>query len=413
MAAQLRAALAMPAPKDRRDAATAIAKDKLATIDNLRLVIGAVTAREAIEPGSHTERAPIWADGKVEDVEIVFYVPHGYDPTKPAPLIEAFHGTGGSGEGKDQLWGPTCEKLGALLVAPGEAGPNEGYQFSMRERDAAIGALRWAMLRFNVDTNRVFASGISRGGHLTWDVALRRPDRFAALAPFIGCPRFNLVRGQNNLRFLENAVNVPIRDLQGSKDDPGVLENLHSAFAKLDALHAKDAKLIEFPELGHEYEFAAVDWVEFFGKPHRDPDPEHVVFTCANLAESRAFWVEILAFNKDVAENPRLDVRAAEWGKLDTAAKQRAFIEEHIEQETARVDATRRAKGVFQIESRGVAKVRLLLGVDDFDPSVPVEVTFLGKTHKKKVSLDPRLMLTDYVERVDAAFVPIASVEVP
>ncbi len=413
MAAQLRAALEMPVPKDRRAAASAIANDKLATVDNLRLVIGAVMSRLPIEAGSHTERAPIWADGKVEDVEIVFYVPKSYDPTKPTPLIEAFHGTGGNGDGKDQLWAATCEKLGAILVAPGEAGPNEGYQFSMRERDAAIGALRWAMLRFNIDPNRVFASGISRGGHLTWDVSLRRPDRFAALAPFIGCPRFNLVRGQNNLRFLENLVNVPIRDLQGSKDDPGVLENLHEAFAKLEAFHARDAQLIEFKELGHEYEFGAVDWPEFFGKAERKPNPDHVVFTCANLAESRSFWVEILAFTKDVAENPRLDVRAAEWGKLDTAAKQRAFVQQHIEGETARVEATRTGKGNFHVEDRGVAKVRILLGIDDFDPSIPVEVTFHGKTFRKKVSLDPRLMLTDYVDRVDAAFVPVASVEVP
>src|SRR6185436_12932681 len=114
---------------------------------------------------------------------------------------------------------------------------NDGYAFSLRERDAALGAVRFAQANFAIDPNRIYATGISRGGHLTWDVALRRPDRFAALVPLIGCPRYQLVRGQNNLRFVENLVNVPIRDLQGSKDDPGVLQNLHEAFAKLEALH--------------------------------------------------------------------------------------------------------------------------------------------------------------------------------
>jgi dienelactone hydrolase len=413
MVAQLRAAMEMPVPRERRDAAKAIAKNPLATIDNLRLVIEATTARSLVGAGTHVERAPIWADGKVEDVELVTYVPKSYDPAKPAPLIASFHGTGGSGVGSDQMWRATCDKLGAIMVAPGEAGANEGYAWSMRERDAGLGAVRWAMMRFNIDPNRVFASGISRGGHLTWDLALRRPDRFAALAPFIGCPRFNLVRGQNNLRFLENVVDVPIRDLQGSKDDPKVIELLHTAFAKLAAFHAQDVKLIEFPERGHDFDFKAVDWVEFFGKAQRDPDPDHVVFTCANLAESRAFCVEVLLLGKDVAENPRLDIRAPEWQKLDTTAKQVDFIETRIEQETARVEVTRTSKGSYHVELRGATKVRILLGADDFDPAIPVDVLFQGKVLHRKAALDPKLMLTDYVERLDTAFVPIASIEVP
>jgi dienelactone hydrolase len=413
MAAQLRAAIEMPAPKDRRDAAKTIAKSSLATVDNLRLVIQAAATRPTVEAGTHVEHAPIWADGKVEDVELVTYVPKSYDPAKPAPLIASFHGTGGSGVGMDQMWRATCDKLGAILVAPSEAGPNEGYAFSMRERDAGLGAVRWAMTRFNIDPNRVYASGISRGGHLTWDLALRRPDRFAALAPLIGCPRFNLVRGQNNLRFLENVVDIPIRDLQGSKDDPEVIKLLHTAFAKLEAFRAKDVKLIEFPERGHDFDFTAVDWVEFFGKAQRDPDPDHVVFTCANLAESRDFWVEVLVLGKDVAENPRLDVASSEWQKLDTKQKQLDFVETRIEQETARVEVTRTAKGNFHVEMRGATKVRILLGADDFDPAVPVDVLFQGKVLHRRATVDPKLMLTDYVERLDTAFLPIASIEVP
>jgi dienelactone hydrolase len=413
MAAQLRAAIEMPVPRDRRDAAKAIARNPLATIDNLRLVIQAASSRPAVEAGTHVERAPIWADRMVEDVELVTYVPKSYDPAKPAPLIASFHGTGGSGVGMDQMWRATCDKLGAIMVAPSEAGPNEGYAWSMRERDAGLGAVRWAMTRFNIDPNRVYASGISRGGHLTWDLALRRPDHFAALAPFIGCPRFNLVGGQNNLRFLENAVDVPIRDLQGSKDNPKVIELLHTAFAKLEAFRAKDVKLIEFKDRGHDFDFSAVDWVDFFGKAQRNPDPDHVVFTCANLAESRAFWVEILVLTKDVVENPRLDIRSAEWQKLATTAQQVDFIEARIEQEAARVEVTRTAKGNFHVEARGAAKVRLLLGADDFDPAVPVDVLFQGKVLHRKATLDPKLMLTDYVERLDTAFIPIASIEVP
>jgi len=72
----------------------------------------------------------------------------------------------------------------------------------------------------------------SRGGHLTWDVSLRRPDRFAAIAPFIGCPRFNLVRGQNNMRFLRKI-----------EDHSGRLTNLVQDLLSLARIEAQEGSL--------------------------------------------------------------------------------------------------------------------------------------------------------------------------
>ena len=412
LADELRAAVAIAAPRERRAAAIALAKRKDASVPALLAAIELASTRDTAPTGPRVEHVTLHADGKPEETEIVLYVPRSYDATRPVPLIGAFHGTGASGVGLDTMWGVTSEALGAIVVAPGEAGPNEGYAFSKRERDAACEALRFACTRYLVDPDRVYGTGVSRGGHLTWDFALRRPDRFAALAPMIGCPRFQIVRGQNNLRFLENLVNVPIRDLQGSKDDPGVLQNLHEAFARLTDLHALDAKLIEFPERGHDFEFGAVDWPKFFGAAQRDPMPQRVVFTSANEDEARAFWVEIVQFTKDVVENPRLDVPAAEWAKLD-AAGQRRFVQERIDRGTARIVATRTGKGRFTVEAKGVAKFRLLLASEMFDPATPVEVTFQGKVTKRKLALDPRLLATEYVERLDRSFLPVASIELP
>ncbi len=177
-------------------------------------------------------------------------------------------------------------------------------------------------------------------------------------------------------------------------------------------MNARDAKLIEFPERGHSYDFEAVDWPEFFGGAERDPARDHVLFTCANLAEARAYWVEIVTFAKETAENPRIDVPAAQWNVLDSK-QQRDFVQERVDQATARIEVTRTGIGRFEAEGRGVAKLRLLLTVDAFDPAVPVEVQWQGKTHKRKAGFDPRLMLTDFVERLDTSLVPIASVEVP
>src|SRR5262245_13875897 len=102
----------MPVPKDRRAAVVAIAKRKEVTIPLVRQAIDVAMQFPAATPGQRIERAPIWADGKVEDTELVVFVPKSYDPKTPAPLIVAFHGTGGSGNGEDLMWRPVCEKLG-------------------------------------------------------------------------------------------------------------------------------------------------------------------------------------------------------------------------------------------------------------------------------------------------------------
>jgi hypothetical protein len=48
-----------------------------------------------------------------------------------------------------------------------------------------------------------------------------------------------------------------------------------------------------------------------------------------------------------------------------------------------------------------------------FDPAVPVEVVFNGKATRRKVVPDLKVLLTEFVERLDRSFLPIASIEVP
>ena len=40
--------------------------------------------------------------------------------------------------------------------------------------------------KYNVDSNRVYLTGLSMGGYGTWFTAMARPDLFAAIAPVCG-----------------------------------------------------------------------------------------------------------------------------------------------------------------------------------------------------------------------------------
>jgi dienelactone hydrolase len=364
------------------------------------------------KPGSRTQVLPLLVEGKSEPTELTYYVPHSRDPKKPAPLLLAFHGTGGRGVEVEPMWRAAAEKLGMLVLAPSEAGANEGYAFSSREREAALAALRWMRRNFDVDENRIFATGISRGGHLAWDLALRHPDLFAAIAPMIGGPRFQLDHGQNNLRFLENVVSLPIRDLQGAKDDPGLVANVRLAFARLDKLKAADAKLLEFPDMGHEFDFGAVEWPAFLGSARRNPVPERVVRLAARTDEARAFWVEITKLQKDVAEDVVPKVVASTWNGLNEDGK-RKFLEEEVERRTARLEVKQTGLGRFTAVGDKVASFRLLLTASMFDPSKPVQVLFGNRLVEKKATPDARVLLEDFVERFDRTFLPVVAVDVP
>jgi dienelactone hydrolase len=351
-------------------------------------------------------------DGSEVQTELHLYVPASLDAARPAPLLLAFHGTGGRGGDVEPMWRATAEKLGMLVLAPSEAGNNEGYAFSDRERRSALAALRWMRRRFDVDENRILATGISRGGHLAWDLALRHPDLFAAIAPMIGGPRFQLADGQNNLRYLENVLPLPIRDLQGMKDDPGLVANLRMAFDALAAKKAADAKLVAFPDLGHSFELGAVDWVEFFGRVRRNPAPDRIVRSAARLDEARTSWVEITKFTEEVKENFTPDVGASLWKSLDEDGKRR-FLEKAVEKRTARLEVKRTGPGRFAATGERVASFRLLLTAEMFDPAKPVHVLFNGRLHEKKPKPDPRVLAVEFAERFDRSFLPIAAVDVP
>jgi dienelactone hydrolase len=347
-----------------------------------------------------------------ERSELSVYVPPGYDPSTAAPLLLAAHGTGGRGRDELAMWRAAADKLSMLVLAPSEAGANDGYAFTERERLAALAALRWVRRRFHVDENRIFATGVSRGGHLAWDLALRFPDRFAAIAPMIGSPRLNIAAGQNNARYLENVVHLPIRDLQGSRDDPRLLFNLRLVFARLRELGAGDAELIEFEQLGHAFDATAVDWAGFFGGAVRDPRRSRVVRASAAPNEGRAFWVEILSPDRSVQDTFRLQVQEKEWNALDDDGKRR-FMQDEADRRTARLEVEQLAPGRFSAKSRGVRKLRLLLTADMTGNSGAVEVTLDGKARRKTARPDVRVLLLEFVERFDRAFLPVAEVTIP
>lgn len=411
-AAALAALVDLPTPEARRAQAAVLARGHGDELESWTAAMKGFGAFARPKTGIRTEEVDLRVLDRTESTELWVYVPTKYDPAVPAPLIVAFHGTGGSGQGMHLLWQKLADAEGYLVLAPSEAGENVGYRFSERERAAALAALRWMRRTHNVDENRIYATGISRGGHLTWDLALRHTDMFAAVAPCIGSPRLSLVAGQNNLRLLENVARLPIRDLQGSKDDAKMVHSVRLAFDLLERFAPRDAKLIEFADRGHDFDPNAVDWPAWFGASVRDPWPERVVRCTATKHETRAAWLEIETLGKGVDEVFRPEISESDLKRLDEDGQWRLVVDQAVER-TARAAARRTAPGTFTLELTRVTKARIFLRAEDLANGGKIEVQLAGKAIPKKVRPDAKTLLEEFAERFDRTFLPVARIDVP
>lgn len=227
---RLHEAVSLPTAKARAKAAKALARDREISLEEWLAVMQGFGIFPEVESGVQTVHVPLRIDGKEEKTELVLYVPSAYDAEKAWPLLMLLHGSGGDGMGMARNWQAFAEKHGYLLLAPTDPESGKGYAFRERERQAGLAALRWMRLQYHVDENRIHLHGVSRGGHMAWDLGTRFPDLFASLVPAIGGPTWTLAKGRNNLRMVENLHRMPIRDLQGAQDDAHLLRNLRQAF---------------------------------------------------------------------------------------------------------------------------------------------------------------------------------------
>lgn len=365
-------------------------------------------ARGRIEP----RKTDLWtgdATGILE-TKISLYVPRSFAPDKKWPLLITCHGSGGTSRGEVSQWARIAEDAGVIVLSADEQGPNEGFRGSEQERLTQTSLLRWAKLHLPIDARRVFLAGTSRGGHIAWDVATRHPDHWAGVAPLIGGPRINTVGGRNNLRLVPNLLDVPIRDLQGEKDDPGLLFNLRIAFDKLKK--ARDAKFITYRELGHSYRLNSVDWSEFFGTRMRSRVPSRIRFWCVRRDQGRHSWLRVTEFGKGVSDSFRLAVKASKWNRLSMDRKKR-LVQKEADSKTGSIDV--RLQGNADARTVIVSKAK---GIRGFDLLLPRSLwpantkTRLELKHAgKKRKLQPRTLvetfLLDFCDRLELATAPV------
>jgi polyhydroxybutyrate depolymerase len=129
-------------------------------------------------------------------------LPSRYDGSRALPLVLVFHGGGGNGDGARRQTGFTAlgEKAGFIAVYPNgtgrranrlltwNAGTCCGYAKQQRVDEAAFvrALLDTLQATLKIDPARIYATGLSNGGMMSYLVGCRLGDRVAAIAPVSG-----------------------------------------------------------------------------------------------------------------------------------------------------------------------------------------------------------------------------------
>jgi len=153
-----------------------------------------------------------------ESRTFIVHVPTGYTGSSPVPVILDFHPLGGSGSSQEGSsgWKAKCDSVGCIAIFPDSSKSkasdnswNAGYCCTNAEKNKvddvqfARDMIKWLETNACVDSKRIYASGGSNGGGMTYRMACEAADVIAAAAPV----DFRCVTGKDPLATMVTASN--------------------------------------------------------------------------------------------------------------------------------------------------------------------------------------------------------------
>jgi predicted peptidase len=183
---------------------------------------------------------------KTLSCKYLLFLPEGYGKEqKRWPLMLFLHGAGERGDdlNKVKVHGPpkivqTRKDFPFIVVSP--QCPEDDW-WTMKT-EVLINLLDDIVARYDVDTERIYLTGLSMGGYGSWALASEYPDRFAAVVPICG--------GGNRIMsiFLKD---MPIWAFHGAKDSVVPVEESKDLVEAINA-RGGNAKLTIYPESNHD-----------------------------------------------------------------------------------------------------------------------------------------------------------------
>lgn len=217
----------------------------------------------AATPGTQTPQRFQAQLSRPATLDYLLFLPEGYAPseTRKWPLLLFLHGAGerGSNLEKVTVHGPpklVKAKKDFPFVVVSPQCPDE----QIWRDEELLGLLDAVSSKYNIDTNRIYLTGLSMGGYGSWSLGSRHPERFAAIAPICGggdtIPLL-LASPQQKAGF----KTLGVWAFHGGKDTAVPLEESQRMTNAVMRAGCKDVKLTVYPEAGHD------SWTQAYKDP--------------------------------------------------------------------------------------------------------------------------------------------------
>lgn len=205
----------------------------------LTVCISACSAQSRLESG----RREVLVS---ETLEYYLYFPPAYEQSSDAkfPLLLFLHGGGESGGALDLLNKNGPPKLLAegkefpfLILAP--QNPYKQKWWNVR---AVMKLLESVTEEHRVDMDRLYLTGLSRGGNACWEIATQYPETFAAMAVVCGMTPLPYAHWVDK--------SMPIRVFHGTEDPVIPFSESEEMVRKLQEM-GYDVQLTAYKGVGH------------------------------------------------------------------------------------------------------------------------------------------------------------------
>ncbi len=350
---------------------------------------GRATHAEPPQPrGKYTGRIPLTCEHVDYSTEYLLYVPKSYDPKKAVPLVIAGHGGSAArdrkyGEkaaigGTVPFWTDQAEKDGFLLAAPitsrGWGAIGNSVLFSLISK---------LQREYRIDPDRIYVTGHSMGGHLSWRCGLFFADRWGAVGPMSG--GYDFVES----KAVYSLFNVPGYVTYGTKE-PYEINPFNNKIKKWMEEHAFPWKLEEKAG-GHEiFPDEVPKMAKFFAEHPRNLYPTRVFARgsgglAQDTPDTNPEWDKKHAWTKGRA----IPISTFHWIRLVPLPS-----DTPKEKETQTVWAVNKGGNTIEVTSQNVRKLRLYLHDKMVNFDKPVRVVVNGeKLFDRNVTRDLKTML--------------------
>lgn len=249
-------------------------------------------------------------------------LPPEYNPLRSYPCILSLHNAGGYAEDQIDYWAGQLSpgrpvssdqpdaatrirmghaaRHGFIVVAPvWSRATQRSYEYTPIEHARVMAALRDAMRRASIDSDRVFITGHGEGGSAAWDISLAHPDLWAGMIAINATPTKTVHHFETNARYMP--MYLLMGELDAQRADGSIMDDYmsfnHEAMVVMYRGRGREPFFDEIPRM--------FEWMKSPANVRR-PIPDEIELALMRDGDQFYWWLELGPLKPDVRIDPIL-----------------------------------------------------------------------------------------------------------